>query len=297
MKTSFFSFIILLSASLFSSKTAAQADNQATFETYLKTVYGAFEIGGFDALTKYYASSATEVSPDGTLLNGLSTIRANWAEAENMFDAKPQFEYKLTTWRLMKPDVAILTWDAVDKFSMQGQQMEFSSTASAVLRKEKGQWLIEYSQLTPKMPFEMPDQQADIATIKALGKEAYAAFEARDAARFAAVYAEDVDFVTPYGYHLKGRKAVEQAHVELFKAWANMPKSKLEIGDPNIRFLTPDIAVCQWSHKQMINMEGKTVKEEATFLDVCQRVDGKWLVTGFSITPIQPIPGMEAAKN
>jgi ketosteroid isomerase-like protein len=156
MKTSFFSFIILLSASLFSSKSAAQTDNQSTFETYLKTVYGAFETDGFDALTKYYAASATEVSPDGTLLYGLSAIRANWAEAEKMFDAKPQFEYTLTNWRLVTKDVAVLTWDATDKFSMQGQQMEFQSTASAVLRKEKGQWLIEFAQLTPKVQFDMP---------------------------------------------------------------------------------------------------------------------------------------------
>lgn len=156
MKTSFFSFIILISASLFSSKSAAQTDNQSTFETYLKTVYGAFETGGFDALAKYYASSACEISPDGTLLNGLAAIRANWAEAEKMFDAKPQFEYKLTSHRLVAPNVAIINWDATDKFSMQGQQMEFQSTASAVLRKEKGQWLIEFAQLTPKVQFNVP---------------------------------------------------------------------------------------------------------------------------------------------
>jgi ketosteroid isomerase-like protein len=156
MKSSIFSFIILLSTSLFSSKSAAQTDNQGTFEAYLKTVYGAFETGGFDALAKYYASSATEISPDGTLLNGLTAIRANWAEAEKMFDAKPQFEYKLTSWRLVTENVAVIIWDATDKFSMQGQKMEFQSTASAILRKEKGQWLIEFAQLTPKVQFDVP---------------------------------------------------------------------------------------------------------------------------------------------
>ncbi len=297
MKTTIFSFILLLISSFFIQSAQAQTDNHATFEAYLKTVYGAFEKGGFDALSKYYAPNASEISPDGTQLNGLSAIRANWTEAEKIFDAKPQFEYKLTTSRLLAPNIALINWDATDKFSMQGQKMEFHSTASAVLRKENGQWLIEFSQLTPKMNFEMPDQQADIAAINALGKEAYAAFGARDAARFAACYAEDVDFVSPYGMHIKGRKAVEQVHAELFKSWANMPKEKIEVGDPNVRFLGPDVAVCQWSHKETIAMDGKMTVQEATFLDVCHKVDGKWLVTGFAITPVMPIPGMEAAKN
>jgi ketosteroid isomerase-like protein len=157
MKTSIIiSFAIFVFASLFASNATAQTDNQATFEAYLKTVYGAFETGGFDALSKYYASSASEISPDGNQLNGLAAIRANWAEAEKMFDGKPQFEYQLTSWRLVTSDVAVITWDAVDKFSMQGQKMEFKSAASALLRKEKGQWLIEFAQLTPKMNFEMP---------------------------------------------------------------------------------------------------------------------------------------------
>lgn len=156
MKTSFFTTILMIFSSLFASNIAAQTDNQATFETFLKTVYTAFETDGFDGLSKYYAPNASEVSPDGNQLNGLEAIQANWAQAEQMFDSKPQFEYKLTNWRLVKPDIAIINWDATDKFSIQGQKMEFQSTASAVLRKEKGHWKVEFAQTTPKVPFEMP---------------------------------------------------------------------------------------------------------------------------------------------
>lgn len=297
MKTSFFNNLILILASLFTANIDAQTDNQATFETYLKTVYDVYENGGYDQLVKYYAPTVAEVDPTGRLTAGMKDLKAAWDEMEKMLDSKPKFEYKLTSWRLLKPDVAIITWDTHDEFSIGGQKIIGDNTASAVLHKEKGQWLIEFDQLTPKVDFQMPDQQADMAAINALGKEAYAAFEARDAARFAAVYTEDVDFVTPYGQHLSGRKAVEQAHVELFKAWTNMPKSQIEVSAPNIRFLTPDLAVCQWGHKESMLMDGKTVNEEATFMDVCQRVDGKWLVAGFSITPVQQMPGMEAAKH
>ncbi|MBI5917161.1 MAG: SgcJ/EcaC family oxidoreductase [Bacteroidetes bacterium] len=292
MKTTFISFLLLFTLSLFSQSASAQTDNQATFETYLKTVYTAFENSSGSAMHQFYAPDATEIGPDGRITSGLKAIEASWLEFEKMMDIKPKFTYKLTSWRLVKPDLAIITWDSEDEFQMQGQKIVGKNSSSAVLRKEKGNWLIEHDQLTPKMDFQMPDQQADIAAIKALGNEAYAAFEARDAARFAACYTEDVDFISPFGMAIKGRKAVEQVHAELFKAWANMPESKVEIGKMNIRFITPDVAVCQWGHKETMTMNGNPVTEESTFVNACQKVDGKWLVAALSLTPVRPMPQM-----
>ncbi|MEK7253107.1 MAG: nuclear transport factor 2 family protein [Bacteroidota bacterium] len=295
MKTAIIFFFLLAFGSLTKTASAQTADNQATFEAYLKKVYTAFETSGFEGLKKYYSPEATEISPDGRLTQGLAALQADWAAFEKMMDAKPKFTYKLTSWRLLTPEIAVITWDSEGEFSMQGQKIVGKNTSSAVLRKVKGNWLIEFDQLTPKMPF--PDFEADQAAINALGKEAYAAFEARDAARFAAIYAEDVDFISPYGMVLKGRKAVELAHAELFKAWTNMPKSQIEIGELNLRFLSPDVAVSQWSQKETMMMDGKPMTHEASFISVCQRVDGKWLVSAFSITPVTPPPGMPVGKN
>lgn len=290
--------LLFLASVLFAQAASAQtADNQATFEAYLKKVYGAFETAGFDGLKKYYSPEATEINPEGRLSQGLAALEADWKEFEKMMDAKPKFTFKLTSWRLLTPEVALLTWDSEDEFYFQGQTMTSKNTSSAVLRKVKGNWLIEFDQLTPKMTYSMPDTQADEAAIRAIGNEAYAAFEARDAARFAAIYTEDVDFVTPFGAVLKGRQAVEQAHAELFKAWTNAPESKIELSDMNLRFLSPDVALCQWSHKETMMMDGKPVTQETSLINVCQRVDGKWLCSAISLTPVTPPPGMPAAKN
>ena len=292
MKTSFFNLILLFTFSLFTQKASAQADNQATFEAYLKTVYTAFETGDMMQVDIYYSTFASEIGPDGRLVSGRKAIKAAWDEMDKMLDAKPKFNYHLTSWRLVSPDVALITWDTEDEFQIQGQKIVGKNTASALLRKEKGKWLIEHDQLTPKMDFQMPDQQADIAAVKALGNEAYAAFAARDAARFAACYTEDVDMVNPFGILIKGRKAVEQVHAELFKAWAKMPPSKVEVADMSIRFVTPDVAICQWSHKETGEMSGKPFVHETTCVNACQRVNGKWLVATMSLTPVQPVPAM-----
>jgi uncharacterized protein (TIGR02246 family) len=290
MKTSFFSHLILILASLFSLKLAAQSDNQATFEAYLKQVYTGFETEPTVAINKYYAENATEIGPDGNSTTGRKALSESWKQLQTMMDAKPQFTYKLSTWRLVKPDIALITWDSHDKFFMFGQVNESDNAGSALLRKEKGHWLIEFDQITPKQPF--PDPKADEMTINALGKEAYAAFTARDAARFAACYTEDVDLISPFGMHIKGRKAVEQVHAELFKAWANMPPSKVEVNDMSMRFISPDVAICQWSQKETGEMDGKPITQETTLVNACQRVNGKWLVAAMSMTPVKSVPSM-----
>jgi ketosteroid isomerase-like protein len=189
MKTSFFSTILFIIASFFASNAAAQNDNQASFESFLKKVYTTFSTDGFQAMKPYYTENAIEIGPDGGLINGQKAIGEYYAQLEGMMDAKPQFTIQLTSWRLIKPDVALITWDSHDKFFLFGQTMESDNTGAALLRKEKGQWLIEYDHMTPKVPF--PDPKADELAIKALGNEAYAAFAAHDAARFAACYTED----------------------------------------------------------------------------------------------------------
>jgi len=251
-------------------------------------VYTAFSTDGFQTLKPYYTEKAIEIGPDGKLLNGLKAIEENWSQLGPVMDAKPQFTFQLTSWRLITSDVALITWDSHDKFFLFGQTMESDNTGAALLRKEKGQWLIEYDHLTPKVPF--PDPKADELAIKALGNEAYAAFAAHDAARFAACYTEDTDLISPFGTAVKGRKAVEQVHAELFKALANMPPSKVEVADMDIRFITQDVAICKWSHKETDEMNGKPVVQETTCVNACQRVNGKWLVAAMSLTPVKPMP-------
>ncbi len=154
MKTSFFSTIILLSASLFASVANAQTDNQATFESFLKTVYDAYQSGNDDLMWNYYTANAAEISPDGTLTSGIDNLKAGWQQFMGMVDSRPTFTYKLTSWRLITPDVAVVTWDSNADIKIQGQQVGGATSDMAVLHKINGKWKIEFDAMTPKI--EMP---------------------------------------------------------------------------------------------------------------------------------------------
>lgn len=140
---------------LFLSQNVVAQDNQATFESYLKKVYDAYESGNADAMWAFYTDGASEVSPDGTLTSGIKSLKAGWALFMNMVDGKPTFTYKLTSWRLITPEVALLTWDSTADIKVQGQQVGGPATCSAVLHKINGQWKIEFDSMTPVM--QMPE--------------------------------------------------------------------------------------------------------------------------------------------
>ncbi len=155
MKTSFFTFILFFSFSLFTQNAVAQTDNQASFEAYLKTVYTAYQSGNNDAMWAFYTENASEISPDGRLVSGKAALKAGWDEFMGMVDSKPSFTYKLTSWRLITPDVAILTWDSTADIKVQGQQVGGQTTDMAVLHKINGKWMIEFDGMTPVMQMPM----------------------------------------------------------------------------------------------------------------------------------------------
>lgn len=153
MKTILISACTFFATFLFVQNTSAQ-DNQATFESFLKKVYGAYQGGNDDAMWAFYTDAATEISPDGMVASGKQNLKASWDQFMKMVDTRPTFTYKLTSWRLITPDVALITWDSNADIKMQGQQVGGPSTCSAVLHKIKGEWKIEFDSMTPVM--QMP---------------------------------------------------------------------------------------------------------------------------------------------
>ena len=157
MKTVFSKTLLPLFGLLMTVTVAAQKPSQATFEKYLVEVYGAYERGGFEGIRPYYAPECVEISPDGSVANGLAAIEANYNAFAAMMDAPPVFRYKLTSWRMVTPELAFLTWDTDDEIRIKGQVIKGNHTCSGLLRKSDKTWLIEFSQLTPKTP--MPGGQ------------------------------------------------------------------------------------------------------------------------------------------
>ncbi len=154
MKTTLFSFIIFLGTMLFTQNAAAQKADQATFEAFLKQVYTAYQSSNENAMWDFYTDAASEITPDGLLTSGKQNLKAGWEEFMKMVDSRPTFTYKLTSWRLITPVVALVTWDSTADIKIQGQQVGGPSTCVALLHKINGQWKIEFDGMTPVM--QMP---------------------------------------------------------------------------------------------------------------------------------------------
>ncbi len=154
MKAVIFCASLLFTSAFFGQNAQAQTDNQATFEAFIKTVYDAYQSGSDDAMWVFYSDNAGEITPDGRLSSGKEALKSSWKEFMKMVDSRPNFSYKMTSWRLITPDVAILTWDTVADIKIQGQQVGGPTSDMAVLRKVNGNWLIEFDSMTPVV--EMP---------------------------------------------------------------------------------------------------------------------------------------------
>ncbi len=136
---------------------SAQSDNKATFEKYLKEIYKAYESGDVNAMWAFYTDDAAEIGPDGKLMSGKEALRAGWDEFMKMVDSKPSFTYKLTSWRLITPDVALLTWDSTADIQIQGQQVGGPTVCAGILHKINGKWHIEFDSMTPV--WQMPEEK------------------------------------------------------------------------------------------------------------------------------------------
>jgi uncharacterized protein (TIGR02246 family) len=82
--------------------------------------------------------------------------------------------------------------------------------------------------------------RGDASAISDLVATATAAWAAKDAAAYAAIYAEDLEFVNPLGVRSSGRQAFEATHVFLFGGPFAGSTQSIDVVDVN--FLTGTIA-------------------------------------------------------
>jgi uncharacterized protein (TIGR02246 family) len=85
------------------------------------------------------------------------------------------------------------------------------------------------------------DTAAEEAAIRAIPMHMIEAWNAGDAAAFAAAFSDTADFVAFEGTHLKGRRAIVEFHQPLFDT--QLKGTRLEGDVQFVRFLTPDVAV------------------------------------------------------
>ncbi len=297
MKTVFSKTTLLFLGLFLTLSLSAQKPNQEMFEKYLVDVYGAFDRDGFDGIKPYYAPACVEIGPDGSITNGLAAIETNYKAFAQMMDAPPVFRYTLTSWRMVTPELALLTWDTDDELYVMGQVIKGQHTCSGLLRKSDKTWLIELSQLTPKTP--MPQSYEDEKkTIEALVAKANTCFETLDAKSFASLFAPDADFITPYGFRLSGQKAIEQIHAELFASPYGefFKNNKSEVKDATFRMLDPTHAVYSWTDVTPYKENGEMKEDKSSIMLLLNKTSGEWLAESCQITPVQALPSMAAGQ-
>ena len=133
----------------------------------------------------------------------------------------------------------------------------------------------------------------DEAEIRAVAMGQGETWNRHDAKGYAALFTEDCDVVNVVGWWWKGRVEVER---KLTAAFAFVFKeSTLSIGDVDVRFLSPEIALAhvRWSMVGARTPSGIPEPREGIETLVLTKRAGQWLISGFQNThsiPEQPFP-------
>jgi uncharacterized protein (TIGR02246 family) len=118
------------------------------------------------------------------------------------------------------------------------------------------------------------------------------AWDAGDAARFAACFTADADYVTFDGTHLRGRAANEQLHQRLFRGVLR-GSTMTGAGLTDLRLLAPAVALlhCTGSIRLRWQRRAPQSRQSIQTMVAVLEPDGQWRLAAFQNTRISP-PGL-----
>ena len=111
-----------------------------------------------------------------------------------------------------------------------------------------------------------------------------AAWNAADAAGFAALFAEDADFIHILGGYYTGRAAIEAGHRMIFGTIYK--GSTVRYSVERIRFLRPDVAIVFLRQFLQFREGGAASELEARPTVIAEKADGKWQIVNLQNTRI-----------
>jgi uncharacterized protein (TIGR02246 family) len=134
---------------------------------------------------------------------------------------------------------------------------------------------------------------ADEQAIQEILQQMDTAWNRYDSVSFAAVFAEDANFIHIFGGQLDGRTAIEAAHRNIFETIYKGSLASFVLR--SIRFLRPDIAVV-FARAHVKFTEGNEAREIETrpTLIVVKEQD-KWQIVAFQNTKISEVPAAAQA--
>ncbi len=128
----------------------------------------------------------------------------------------------------------------------------------------------------------------DAKPIQAILQQLEAAWNAYDSVGFAALFAEDANFIHIFGGQLDGRTAIEAAHRVIFTTIYRGSRASFMFR--GIRFVRPDVAIvfAQMRVKLEENNETREFETRPTLIVVKEQA--KWEIVTFQNTKISAVP-------
>jgi uncharacterized protein (TIGR02246 family) len=135
--------------------------------------------------------------------------------------------------------------------------------------------------------------EKDERAIQDILKQLEAAWNAYDSVKFAALFAEDANFIHIFGGQLDGRTAIEAAHGVIFNTIYKGSHASFKLR--SIRFVRPDVAIV-FARAHVGFSEGNEAREiETRPTMIVVKEQAKWQIVAFQNTKISEVP--PAAHN
>lgn len=120
----------------------------------------------------------------------------------------------------------------------------------------------------------------DIAAIRASVKSYTDAYNKGDAKAVAEHWSETAEWVSPSGQKIKGRASIEKALTAMF---AELKGMKVEVAEPTVRLVTPDVAVEEGTVNVVFPNDSPAT---SSYIAIHVKKDGKWKLDSVRETEI-----------
>lgn len=143
---------------------------------------------------------------------------------------------------------------------------------------------------------------SDNKIIKEVYTQAMKAIESQDAKGLTNLFSETATHITPIGDIVRGKQALLNNYVEVFKMFAQMPKPDRftsEVLNQENRYLTPELLLSTYTQKDTYFFGTEKKIEEMAHVVLLVKKNDKWLIESLSLTPKveMPIPPTNTVKN
>jgi uncharacterized protein (TIGR02246 family) len=129
-----------------------------------------------------------------------------------------------------------------------------------------------------------PGDKSDEDAIRAAVESYVAAYNRGDAKAVAAHWRESAEWTSPSGQRFQGRPAIEK---EMETMFAENKGVHIEVINPSIRFVSPDVAVEEGTVRVIRSAEAP---DDATYLAIHVKADGKWKLDSVHETSAPEVP-------